>query len=622
MRFSNATPPRRGKRLGCELLEDRNVPSGGGVDVVSGDPKDWPMYNHDPAGSRYNSAETQLSPATVGDLGVKWTFPTAGPIAGTPAVVNDHVYAADATGMVYALDRDGNLLWQTALPVGQTATRIKVNASPLVTNHTLVIGDQSGRVHGLDVDTGAVKWTAYPNPNPFAAIWGSATMVGKYVAIGTSSNEWAVVTAIPGYVPTFRGSLVLLDPTNGAIVWQTFTISPAESAAGASGATVWCTPTYDKASNTLFVGTSNNYTQPTTATSDSFIALDASDGHVKWVNQRTHDDEWTFAFGDSSVAHPDFDIGDSPQVYKLGGRTVVSAGQKSGFFHVLDAATGAEVNSPIQLAPSGTVGGLFADSAVANGVVYVNGSDWPGVLAGEPPNAGILSAVAGDGSHELWRFETPFSPNISGVAVANGVVYFQSTFSGQFYALDAATGAVLAQVPSGGFTSGPAVSRGQIYLGTGDAAFTFLDPSRPILPGSIVALGLPGHGHEQGHDDGVPFVGRGSGQFVDANGGFVAHGVATHLGAFTHFGTLAFAPTDDPAVFTISGTTVYEAANGDRLYASLTGTLNVQTGVGSGTDTWVGGTGRFADAHGTADLTAEVFPNGSFVFMLDGFIAF
>src|SRR5262249_16062586 len=179
--------------------------------------------------------------------------------------------------------------------------------------------------------------------------------------------------------------------------WEALRISTAESAAGASAATVWCTPTYDKASNTLFVGTSNNYTQPTTGKSDSFIALDASDGHIKWVNQRTHDDEWTFAFGDSSEAHPDFDIGDSPQVYKRVGRTVISAGQKSGFFHVLDAATGAEINSPIQLAPSGTVGGLFADSAYADGVVYVNGSDWPGVLAGDPPNAGIVSAVAADG---------------------------------------------------------------------------------------------------------------------------------------------------------------------------------------------------------------------------------
>src|SRR5262249_58754876 len=114
-----------------------------------------------------------------------------------------------------------------------------------------------------------------------------------------------------------------------------------------------------------------------------------------------------------------------------------------------------------------------------------------GVLAGDPPNRGIVSAVAADGSHELWRFETPFSPNLSGVAVANGVVYFQS-ISGMFYALDAGTGSVLAQVPTGGESGGPAVSRGQIYLGTGGTAFQFIDPTLPLLPSATLALGTHG----------------------------------------------------------------------------------------------------------------------------------
>jgi len=46
------------------------------------------------------------------------------------------------------------------------------------------------------------------------------------------------------------------------------------------------------------------------------------------------------------------------------------------------------------------------------------------------------------------------------------VVYLQSGF-GAFYAVDAESGAVLATVATGGESSGPAVSRGQVYLGTG-----------------------------------------------------------------------------------------------------------------------------------------------------------
>jgi polyvinyl alcohol dehydrogenase (cytochrome) len=477
-----------------------------GVDVVSGDPNDWPMYNHDPEGTRNNFAEHRLGPETVGDLKVKWTYET-GPVAGTPAVVNDRVYAADANGVVYALDRNGKLLWRTALDIGPTLSTVKVTDSALVTNRTVVIGDLSGRVHGLDVDTGAVKWTVRPpsptlagDQNPFATVYGSPTMVGHYVAIGMSSDE-ELAAANPSYTPTFRGSLVLLDPASGAIVWQTFTISDQESAAGASGAAIWSTPTYDRATNTIFVTTGNNYTEPATGTSDAFIAFDATSGAIKWVSQRTEDDTWNFSFGQSSD-HPDFDFGDSPQVYRLGGRMVVSAGQKSGFFHVLDAATGKEVNSPIQLTPGGALGGLFADSAYANGVVYANGTDWPDVLLGEPPHRGILSAVAADGSHELWHFDTAFSPDFSGVAVANGVVYFQSTFDGTLYALDAVSGKLLKQVATGGVTSGPAISRGQIDLGIGDAVTPDRDPTVPLGHGAIVALGLPddhGRGSESPH---------------------------------------------------------------------------------------------------------------------------
>src|SRR5262245_58948938 len=104
-------------RLTVEVLEDRTVPSGLGVDIVPADPNDWPMFGHDPAGTRYNQAEHRLSPATVGDLEVKWTYPTEGHVVGTPAVVNDRVYATGDAGVVYALTRDGDLLWRTALDV-------------------------------------------------------------------------------------------------------------------------------------------------------------------------------------------------------------------------------------------------------------------------------------------------------------------------------------------------------------------------------------------------------------------------------------------------------------------------------------------------------------------------
>ena len=81
-----------------------------GVDVVTGDPIDWPMFGHDPAGTRYNFAENRLSSDNIAGLHELWRYPTAGPVVGTPAVVDNHVYAIDTTGTAYALTRDGDLL--------------------------------------------------------------------------------------------------------------------------------------------------------------------------------------------------------------------------------------------------------------------------------------------------------------------------------------------------------------------------------------------------------------------------------------------------------------------------------------------------------------------------------
>src|SRR5689334_3621402 len=82
---------RRGPSLRVEPLESRDCPSAAA---------DWPMYNHDPAGSRTNPGESVLSPAAVGHSGlaVRWRFHTAGSVSGTPAVVHRVVYDGDLNG--------------------------------------------------------------------------------------------------------------------------------------------------------------------------------------------------------------------------------------------------------------------------------------------------------------------------------------------------------------------------------------------------------------------------------------------------------------------------------------------------------------------------------------------
>ena len=78
---------------------------------------------------------------------------------------------------------------------------------------------------------------------------------------------------------------------------------------------------------------------------------------------------------------------------------------------------------------------------------------------------------------------------------------------------------------------------------------------------------------------------------------------------------------------TIANTTTYQAANGDVLNQSFSGTalINVVTGDVQymGTETFQSGTGRFVDASGTSQLTgtASIFTNVGF-YTTQGRLAF
>ena len=85
-------------------------------------------------------------------------------------------------------------------------------------------------------------------------------------------------------------------------------------------------------------------------------------------------------------------------------------------------------------------------------------------------------------------------PVASGIAVANGVVYFTTLMSSKLVALDAATGAKLSEIQLPPVWSGPAVSRGRVYVGTGNIVLP--DPGFRLGPtqatGARFCIGLPG----------------------------------------------------------------------------------------------------------------------------------
>jgi outer membrane protein assembly factor BamB len=196
------------------------------------------------------------------------------------------------------------------------------------------------------------------------------------------------------------------------------------------------------------------------------------------------------------------------------------------------------------------------------------------------------------------------------VAVANGVVYFQSMLDGTLYALNAKTGALLAQVQTGGETSGPAISRGQIYLGTGEAGFVAINPAAPLGPGSVVALGLANSSGQERNLQVVPFLAQASATISSTHSTaegvlttFTTQGQGLFIGSYTSTG---FYIVKDGM---LSGRETFVTGPGDQFVMTFTGTLRPDGSI-LGTFTLEAGTGRFQGISGLGVLITTLDTDG------------
>ena len=147
------------------------------------------------------------------------------------------------------------------------------------------------------------------------------------------------------------------------------------------------------------------------------------------------------------------------------------------------------------LALPSCIGGLQTGCATDGQTIFTNGIDAlqlgsqeKAIASGVPPTGGRVVAISLDTKTERWRHERPEvasvggppprpvykdvgDPVASGIAVANGVVYFTAVASGKLVVLNAATGSLLKEIDVGPVWSGPSVSRGRVYVGTGNTLF-------------------------------------------------------------------------------------------------------------------------------------------------------
>jgi outer membrane protein assembly factor BamB len=451
-------------------------------------------------------------------------------------VTEDSVYFATLAGFIYALDRDtGKEKWRVDMRSKKTFPDAHdlngTFASPILADGKIVVA-------GGALEQGI---------RLFLPTYQGFTGRGFVVALEPASGRIAWKYDV-GPKPERLDPPVKIKDAWGEHVFQ---FGPATS-------TVWSTPSYHAASRTLFFGTDTN-NAPRRPTADdprldtpyacAAIAVDARDGSEKWVTQINRGDVWNTnmrAYDPKTSRYLDLSIGDTPRVFTImwnGAPTlVIGFGCKNGGFYIVRASDGMilahtplyngpptdPLNPPPDkrtLALPGPIGGLQTGCATDGRRVYTNGIDAIGLGTQElrstsrPPTGGRVVAISLDTKTEYWRHERPKvatvggpapkpvfknvgDPVASGVAVANGVVYFTTLMSSKLVALDASTGKELREIDLPPVWSGPAVSRGRVYVGTGNIVLpdaAFFGPTRTT--GTLFSFGLPGKDEVSGLAD-------------------------------------------------------------------------------------------------------------------------
>jgi polyvinyl alcohol dehydrogenase (cytochrome) len=438
-------------------------------------PADWPTYNHDPAGWRYNADEKTLTPANVGTLVEKWQFPAVdskeviGVVHATPAVVAGEVYFGTATfPAFYKLAPDGTLCWvyrnparKSVLPPtggGPITDKLRgaasdggIFSSALVAEGAVYFADTGGWMYCLDANTGKERWKVDSRAQTFPdAHFNNILMASPVLAEGnvvfsggTLEQLFAGTAGYPG--STGRGFLVALEPQSGKIVWK-YDVGPKPVELdppvvlkdswgehkwnhGPATSSVWSTPSYDPETHSLFFGTDVNTSprQPTndnpalhTEDSCAIACIDAATGKRKWSTQINPGDQWNNsmrAYDPKTGLYKDCSIGDTPKNFTIGvdGKPtkVVGAGCKNGGFYILRADTGKLVkHTPVYTGPP----------------THPPAEHDPRVLALPSPMGGLQTGCATDGRTiftngiDAVRLGTQASPFASGQLPTGGRV--------------------------------------------------------------------------------------------------------------------------------------------------------------------------------------------------------
>jgi hypothetical protein len=412
--------------------------------------QDWPTYLHDPSRSNATT-DANLSVATAGQLQLNWSYQTGGPLATSASIVGTTAYVGSWDGYEYAINvTNGSLVWKTYTGATNDANcnpaNLGITSAAAVVNGVVYVGGGGPYWYALDAATGTVLWQVYTGDNSASGAhynWSSPLIVNGFAYVGIASNCDN---------PLVQGQLLKIDLNSHQIV-ATHNFVPS----GQVGGGVWTSPTYDPATNKIFVstGTLADYTQ---TESQAIVALDA--GTLNSL------DRWQLPFG-ASIS--DSDWGTTPTLTTdANGNQLLSVANKNGILYTFNRNNLAA--GPVwqrQIAIGGTCptcgDGSIASGIFANGTLYYAGGH--AVVNGHGSGGAIAALDPGTGN-VLWTRQTD-KPILGSPAYVNGMIALAE--GSTFEVVNAANGALLYSylLPSGAYGA-LSVAQSQFYAGTLD----------------------------------------------------------------------------------------------------------------------------------------------------------
>ena len=294
----------------------------------------------------------------------------------------------------------------------------KIFSSPVIVHGIAYVGSEDSNLYAINIHDGSLKW--------------------KLQTSGAVSSSPAVYNNVV-YCCSYDGYCYAANAASGQLLWKFKT--GGEKKVGAyrlwtmKPAGDYMEDLFDFFLSSPVVGVADKKATIYFGSSDgNLYALDAATGTLKWK------------FKTNGIIHT------SPAIYN----GTVYIGSWDTYLYAIDAQTGKErwkfktQDQPVYH----LLEGIQASPAVYDSVVYIGARD------------GYFYAVNANTGTLLWKYAADNSWVLTTAALQNGTVYFGTSDSYLFLALDANTGKEKYRMKANGYVySSPAIAGGTVFFG-------------------------------------------------------------------------------------------------------------------------------------------------------------